>query len=82
VSGAAAGRDWRDLRERLMDLGELGAELSAGLEVQQFRFIYVLVASMAQDAAGLARDLETVIVNDAAENGVELPPLVLPVEGS
>jgi len=65
-----------------MDLGELGAELSAGLEVGQFRFIYALVGSMAQDAAGLARDLETVIVNEAAENGVQLPPLVLPVEGS
>jgi len=68
-------RDWRDLRERLIDLGSIGEELVAGLDLQTTRFLYAIVAPMAEDAARLARDLETVIVNAAMENGVELPPL-------
>lgn len=75
-------RDWRDLRERLMDLGSLGEELVAGLDVQTTRFLYAVVAPMAEDAARLARDLETVIVNASLENGVVLPPLTLPKEGT
>jgi len=68
-------RDWRDLRERLIDLGSIGEELVAGMDVQTTRFLYAITAPMCEDAARLARDLETVIVNAAIENGVELPPL-------
>ncbi|MFC1439780.1 hypothetical protein ABUW04_16100 [Streptacidiphilus sp. N1-10] len=68
-------RDWRHLRERLMDLADLGEELSPGMQVGNARFLYAVIAPMAEDAARLARDLETEIANDAAENGVVLPPL-------
>ena len=75
---SAANRDWRDLRERLIDLGDLGGELSAGLMQGQFRFIYALVAHMADDAARLARDLEAAIAAEAWATGVQLPPLIKP----
>ncbi len=68
-------RDWRDLRERLIDLGSIGEELVAGLDITSTRFLYAVVAPMAEDAARLARSLETVIVNSSLEDGVELPPL-------
>ena len=74
-------RDWRDLRERLTDLGSLGEELVAGLPVQDARFLYAVIVPMATDAARLAADLETGVANWAAENGVELPPLDLPEDG-
>jgi len=76
-------RDWRDLRERLTDLGSLGEELVEGLDGQSLRFLFAVVAPMAEDAARLARALETVVVNTALENGVELPPLppVPPLSG-
>jgi hypothetical protein len=65
----------RDLRERLTDLGSLGEELTGGLPVDQARFLYAVIVPLASDAAQLARDLETQLVNEAAENGVQLPPL-------
>ncbi|MEZ0095834.1 hypothetical protein [Streptacidiphilus sp. EB129] len=70
----SAARDWRALRERLMDLADLGAELLPGMPVGNYRFLYAVIAPMATDAARLAEDLETQLRNDAAENGVVLPP--------
>ncbi|MFF3072459.1 hypothetical protein [Kitasatospora sp. NPDC057936] len=70
-------RDWRDLRERLNDLGDLAAEIAPDLDWGTYRFLFAIIAQMAQDAAALARDLETELCNLAAENGVELPPLDL-----
>jgi len=64
-----------------MELGTWGEELVSGLEPDAARFLYVVVAPMAEDAARLARDLETGIVNEAAENGVQLPPLDIPGTG-
>jgi hypothetical protein len=61
-----------------MDLADLGEELCPGLPVGNARFLYAVIAPMAEDAARLARDLETEIANDAAENGVVLPPLDSP----
>ncbi|MEY9941280.1 hypothetical protein [Streptacidiphilus sp. MAP5-3] len=70
-----SARDWRHLRERLMDLADLADEIVPGLPVGSYRFLYQIIAPMAEDAARLARDLETEIANEAAENGVILPPL-------
>ncbi|MDH6135039.1 hypothetical protein P3T37_004449 [Kitasatospora sp. MAA4] len=58
-----------------MDLSDLADEIQPGLHPGQYRFLYAIIAPMAQDAFQLARDLETALVNEAAENGVELPPL-------
>lgn len=70
-------RDWRDLRERLTDLADLGEELVPGMHAGSARFLYAVIAPMAADAARLAADLETLLVNEATENGVQLPPLNL-----
>ncbi|MEU8517391.1 hypothetical protein AB0C76_38325 [Kitasatospora sp. NPDC048722] len=75
MSGRA--RDWRDLRERLNDLGDLAAEIAPDLDWGAYRFLFAIIAQMAQDASALARDLETELCNLAAETGVELPPLDL-----
>jgi hypothetical protein len=75
VSEETGARDWRHLRERLTDLADLGAELVPGISVGGARFLYAVIAPMAEDAARLARDLESVLVNEMAENGVQLPPL-------
>ncbi|MBV6698501.1 hypothetical protein KV557_15415 [Kitasatospora aureofaciens] len=80
MSGRA--RDWRDLRERLNDLADLGAEIAPDLDWGAYRFLFAIIAQMAQDAAALARDLETELLNLAAENGVSLPPLDLGDGGS
>ncbi|MFC1436568.1 hypothetical protein ACEZDB_38645 [Streptacidiphilus sp. N1-3] len=72
-----SGRDWRHLRERLHDLADLGDALASDMPVGDARFLYAIIEPMAEDAARLARDLATVLVNEAAENGVELPPLDL-----
>jgi hypothetical protein len=58
-----------------MDLADLGEELCPVLPVGNARFLYAVIAPMAEDAARLARDLETEMVNEASENGVVLPPL-------
>lgn len=71
------GRDWRDLVERLADLANLADEIHPDLDWGTYRFLFAIIAPMAQDAAQLARDLETELINLAAENGVELPPLEL-----
>ncbi|MBC3841354.1 hypothetical protein GXW82_16780 [Streptacidiphilus sp. 4-A2] len=58
LDGLWPERSWRDLRERLSDLGSLGEELVPGLEVQTARFLYAVIAPMAEDAARLAMVLE------------------------
>ncbi|WP_406088647.1 hypothetical protein [Kitasatospora purpeofusca] len=68
------GRDWQDLRERLSDLGELATELGPGMEWGRARFLFAIVAPMAEDAALLARDLETELRMLAVQHGVPLPP--------
>ncbi|WP_042370292.1 hypothetical protein [Streptacidiphilus neutrinimicus] len=77
-----SGRTWWHLQERLADLASLGAELHAGLEQGEYRFLLAVIAPMATDAARLASDLETVLRNEMAENGVELPPLDLGTGGA
>ncbi|WP_424708542.1 hypothetical protein [Kitasatospora acidiphila] len=63
------------LRERLWELSDLGDEMHVGMEWGTARFLFAITALMAADAATLAKDLETELLNLAAENGVELPPL-------
>ncbi|GAA1937023.1 hypothetical protein [Kitasatospora viridis] len=72
-----SGRTWQDLRERLHDLSDLGDEMHADMEWGQARLLFAITATMAADACQLARDLETELLNLAAENGVPLPPLDL-----
>ncbi|SDT11966.1 hypothetical protein SAMN05216371_1332 [Streptomyces sp. TLI_053] len=67
------GRDWRDLRERLSDLGELAGELGPEMAWGRARFLFAIVAPMAEDAALLARDLESELRALAIEHGVPLP---------
>ncbi len=69
------GRDWRDLRERLDDLGSLAEEMTPDMGWGRARFPYAIVAPMAEDAALLARDLETELRKLAVQHGVALPPL-------
>ncbi|WP_101380122.1 hypothetical protein [Kitasatospora sp. GP30] len=70
------------LRERLWELSDLGDEMHVGMECGTARFLFAITALKAADAAALAKDLETELLNSAAENGIELPPLESGGEGS
>ena len=60
-----------------MDLADLADEIQPGLDAGRSRFLYAIIAPMAEDAHRLARELGQAIEREAAESGVELPPLDL-----
>ncbi|TQF04471.1 hypothetical protein E6W39_22385 [Kitasatospora acidiphila] len=70
-------RTWKDLRQRLHSLSDLGDEMRDGMDWGRARFLFAITALMAADAASLANDLETELLNLAMENGIDLPPLEL-----
>ncbi|MER7704658.1 hypothetical protein ABTX81_17415 [Kitasatospora sp. NPDC097605] len=74
---SAVRRTWRDLRERLSDLGDFAEEMAPDMDWGRARFLYAIIAPMAEDAALLARDLEGELYALAAEHGVSLPRMEL-----
>ncbi|MET8704219.1 hypothetical protein ABZW10_36015 [Kitasatospora sp. NPDC004723] len=68
-----ADRTWLDLRERLNDLGAFAEEMRPDMDWGRARFLYAIIAPMAEDAARLARDLEGELYVLAAKHGVILP---------
>ncbi|MFF8773799.1 hypothetical protein [Kitasatospora sp. NPDC015120] len=57
----------------MSDLGDFADEMGPDLDWGRARFLYAIIAPMAEDAALLARDLEGELYMLAAEHGVTLP---------